>query len=43
MTVAEVLCKVLRNNLCVLIREQHELGTAPVFWKEPAAAQAVAV
>lgn len=41
--VNEVLCKVLCHNLCVLIQEQHELGIDPIFWKGPAAAQAVAV
>ena len=39
----ETFCKVLAHNLCVLIQEQHEPGIEPVFWKEPAPAQAVAV
>jgi hypothetical protein len=41
--VNETLCKVLAHNVCVLIQEQHELGIEPVFWKEPATAQAIAV
>jgi transposase len=30
--VNEVLCKILANNICVLIQEQCELGIEPVFW-----------
>jgi transposase len=41
--VNEVLCKVLCHNLCVLNQEQHELGIETVFWKEPAAARAIAI
>jgi len=39
----EVLCKLLCHNLCVLIQEQHELGIEPIFWKDAAGAQALAV
>lgn len=30
--VNEVLCKILANNICVLIQEQCELGIEPIFW-----------
>jgi transposase len=32
-----VLCKVLCDNLVVLIHEMHELGIDPVFWSGKAA------
>jgi hypothetical protein len=37
--VNEVLCKILCHNLCVLIQEQHELGIAPVLWKDSRAGE----
>jgi hypothetical protein len=33
--VNEVLCKILRHNLVVLIHEMHEFGIEPVFWLSP--------
>jgi hypothetical protein len=32
--VNEVLCKVLRHNICCLIQSLYELGIEPTFWKE---------
>ena len=32
--VNEVLCKVLCQNLVVLIHEMYELGIDPVFWNK---------
>jgi hypothetical protein len=29
----EVLCKLLRQNICCLIQSQCELGIEPVFWQ----------
>ena len=40
--VNEVLCKVLAHNLVVLIHEMYELGIAPIFEAELAAASEVA-
>ena len=28
----EALCKVLANNICVLVQATHELGIEPVFF-----------
>ena len=36
--VNEVLCKVLCHNIAVLIHEMYELGIAPIFEAEIAAA-----
>lgn len=30
--VNEVLCKVLCDNICVVIQSMYELGIEPVFW-----------
>jgi transposase len=32
----EVLCKILRHNICVVHQSQIELGIEPVFWKDDA-------
>ena len=39
----EVYAKLLCHNLCRVILSQIELGIEPVFWKEPATGQAIAV
>lgn len=39
----ETLCKVLNHNLCVLVREIHELGIEPTFCSEILDAQKVAI